>query len=442
VRASWAVALVLSAVGFSTVQSSGAGAQALPWRITKTEWTAADEKGFGDFVAAIARSGCTTTVSCMRSAANLYHESDPASFELHADCAKWVYMLRAYYASKNGLPFSYVSKITGYGDDLRFTETSNTALARRDLIDNGDGIAVIPVLRVLHDQVWTATYRMHPAYETPVEQDFYSPKIQPGSIRPGTAIYDINGHVGLVYEVTADGRILYMDAHPDENVTRSLYGPQFGQSPAKLGGGFKNFRPLKLVGAAQTDDGAYIGGSMVLASNEEIADYSLEQYRGNVPNANADGPGSQFLYNNIPLGLFEYARASMSGGGYAFNPVYELKATLVSLCRDAKDGTPTSVARLQNGFVTLYRDLTEMIALWEKRDLRIVYDGRSLKETLGDVYAAEAQACSMSYADNQGRTIVANLNDIAASTPQTDVRTLISRISDLAPFSGMRPVGY
>ena len=203
-------------------------------------------------MAAIAGSGCTTTISCMRSAANLYHDSDPPSFALHADCAKWVYMLRAYYASKNGLPFSYVSKIAGDAGDLRFSKTSNRALARHDLVDSGGGIDPIPVLQALHDQVWTATYRMDPAAETPVEQDFYSPKIQPGSIRPGTAIYDINGHVGIVYDVTADGRILYMDAYPDEHVSRSFYGPQFGQSPAQLGGGFKNFRPLKLVGATRT----------------------------------------------------------------------------------------------------------------------------------------------------------------------------------------------
>jgi len=437
-----AFALAVSAAGFLTIGSSAADARTLPWRIIKTEWTAADEKGFGDFVAAIAESGCTTTVSCMRSAANLYHDGDPSSFELHADCAKWVYMLRAYYASKNGLPFSYVSKIAGDAGDLRFSETSNRALARRDIIDGGSGIDPVPVLHALHDQVWTATYRMHPAAETPVEQDFYAPKIQPGSIRAGTAIYDINGHVGLIYEVTADGRILYMDAYPDEHVSRSFYGPQFGQSPAQLGGGFKNFRPLKLVGATRTDDGAYVGGSIVLATNQAIADYSLEQYRGNVPSAHGNGPDAQFVYNNIPLGLFEYARASMSGGGFAFNPVYELKATLGSLCQEANEGTKASLARAQSRFVTLYRDLSDMIALWEKRDLRIAYDGRSLKETLGEIYAAQAQACSMRYADNQGRIMVAGLDQIAGRAPETDVRSLIAGMDDLAPFAGMRPVGY
>ncbi|MDE2476594.1 MAG: hypothetical protein KGO48_16190 [Alphaproteobacteria bacterium] len=427
------------AVSFAA--ATGASAQTEPWRITKTEWTAADEKGFGEFVAAIARSGCTTTIACMRSAANIYHESDPGSFEFHADCAKWVYMLRAYYAAKNGLPFSYVSRIRGDGDDLRFTKTSNEALARHDVIDTGDGIATVPLLKLLHDQVWTATYRMNPVDETPFEQDFYSPKIQPGSIRPGTAIYDINGHVGLVYDIAPDGRILYMDAYPDEHVSRSAYGLQFGQSPAELGGGFKNFRPLKLAGAARTGDGYYIGGTVVLAANAEIADYSLEQYRGNIPDANADGPGAQFLYNGIPLGLFEYARASMSNGGFAFNPVYEMKASMVSICRDAREQTPESMIHAQNTLATLRHDLSDMISLWEKRDLRIVYDGRSLKETLWTVYSDGVQACSMRNA-GQGQATLTSLDQFATRSPTTDIRSLISDMSDIAPFAGMRPVGH
>ena len=428
-------------MALSLTAVTAASAQTEPWRITKTEWTAADEKGFGDFVAAIARSGCNTTISCMRSAANIYNESDPGSFEFHADCAKWVYMLRAYYASKNSLPFSYVSRIRGDGDDLRFTRTSNEALARLDLIDTGNGIATVPVLKLLHDQVWTATYRMNPADETPVEQDFYSPKIQPGSIRPGTAIYDINGHVGLVYDIAPDGRILYMDAYPDEHVSRSAYGLQFGQSPAELGGGFKNFRPLKLVGAIRTQDGNYIGGTVVLASNAEIPDYSLEQYRGNIPRANADGPGAKFVYNGIPLGLFEYARAAMSKGGFAFNPVYEMKASMVSICHDAQEQTPESMVHAQNTLANLRHDLSDMISLWEKRDLRIVYDGRSLKETLWTIYSDGVQACAMRYA-GQGQPVLTSLDQFATRSPATDIRALIWGMNDMAPFAGMRPIGY
>src|SRR3954463_2174647 len=314
-----------------------ARAAPLAWHITKTEWSAADEKGFGDFVRKIAESGCTTSVECMRGAGNSYRNSDPVSLVFHADCAKWVYMLRAYYGWKNGLPFSYVDKIEGQGSDIRFSPNSNRALSRHDLVDAGAGIPTDTTLYKIHNQVWSATYRMDPEADGPVIQDFYSPKIQPGSIHAGTAIYDINGHVGIVYDVTTDGRILYMDAHPDETVSRSSYGPQFGQSVARLGGGFKNFRPLKLVGAQRKPDGTYVGGQVVLARNKEIADFSMEQYRGNGPAAKGDGPNARFAYNNASLGLFEYARASMSGGNFAFNPAYELQVTMQSLCHEIKE---------------------------------------------------------------------------------------------------------
>jgi hypothetical protein len=286
-----------------------ASAAPLAWRITKTEWSAADEKGFGDFVRILAESGCKTTVECM-GVANPYRESDSGNLKFHADCAKWVYMLRAYYASKHGLPFSYVDNISGEGDDIRFSQTSNRALSRHDLVDKGAGIAADIALKNIHARVSTATYRMDPSLESPVEQDFYSPKLQPGSIHAGTAIYDTNGHVVIVYEVTADGRILYMDAHPDETVTRGAYGPQIPPSMAKLGGGFKNFRPLKLIGAVKRADGTYAGGHVVLARNDEIADFSLEQYRGAA--GTGDGANPHFSRDGVALDLFGYVRAALS----------------------------------------------------------------------------------------------------------------------------------
>ncbi len=413
-----------------------------PWRIRKTEWTEADETGFGEFVRAIAQSGCTITISCMQSAANLYHDSDPPSFLFHADCAKWVYMLRAYYASKNGLPFSYVSHIAGVGDDLRFSNTSNWAVERHDIVDDGAGIDTVSVLQHLHDEVWSATYRMDPVVQIPVPQDFYSPKIQPGSIRAGTAIYDINGHVTIVYDVTADGSILYMDAHPDETVTRGGYGAHIPKSPAGLGGGFKNFRPLKLEGAQLLPDGTYVGGTIVLAANDAIADFSLEQYRGNAPDAKDNDPSAQFRYNNASLDLYEYARASMSNGGFAFNPVYELEVTMGSLCHDAKDGTREADARVKSGLATLYADLSKMAALWEQRDLRVVYHGSSLKETLAETYAAQEHACVTANSDD-GRGADKNpLDRFERRSPETDIQSLIARIDESAPFAGMRPVGY
>ena len=91
-----------------------------------------------------------------------------------------------------------------------------------------------------------------------------------------------------------DGRIYYMDAHPDFTITRSVYGAQFGHPPARLGGGFKNWRPFRLVGAHRDGEGNLIGGHTVHASNDQIADFSLEQYFGTEPNPKHDEDKAQF----------------------------------------------------------------------------------------------------------------------------------------------------
>jgi hypothetical protein len=406
-----------------------------PWRITKTEWTKADEDGFGEFVRRIAESDCNTTIACMQSAANFYHDSDPP-FLFHADCAKWAYMLRAYYASKNGLPFSYVDKVASDGADPRFAMTSNRVRERRDIVDTGSGADTIAILKAIHDQVSTATFRMDAGAEGAELQDFYSPKIQPGSIHAGTTIYDINGHVMIVSEITADGTIRYVDAHPDESVTRGAYGPQVPDSPQALGAGFKNFRPLQLVGAELRADGSYIGGHVVLTADDAIADFSLEQYRGgDAKNVAGTAP---YSYKGAPLDFYEYVRAAMSNGGFAFNPVYEMEVTMGSLCRDAKAGTPDADARVKAGLAGLHADLSKAADEWAQRDLRVLYQGPSLKQSLAETYAAEEQACTKS--DNG---VEANVLDrFERSSTETDVSSLIAQINDNLPFSGMRPVGY
>ncbi len=121
---------VTALLGTSAAHADGQNAPTGVWYITKSEWTEADEKGFGDFVRAIGHSGCTATVECLRVAANPYRDSDPKSLKFIADCADFPYMLRAYYAWKNGLPFSYVNGVSGKGSDIRF-EGGNHPSSRR-----------------------------------------------------------------------------------------------------------------------------------------------------------------------------------------------------------------------------------------------------------------------------------------------------------------------
>jgi len=424
-----------------------ANAQAA-WRILSDHWTKSDEAGFGRFVAAIGASDCSSSESCLRDEANPFRASDGRFVDIDVDCAKWPYLLRGYYAWKNGLPFGYVERVGGEAGDLRYARTSNRVLSRRSLIDRGPGIDGPAALREMLGSVYSATYRTNAAQRSGLPSDFYAPALQPGSIRPGTVIYDVNGHVGIVWKVDEVGRIFYMDAHPDFTITRSVYGAQFGQSPAQLGGGLKNWRPVRLVGAHR-DAGDLVGGHLVYARDDQIPDFSLVQYAGTEANPDADVRKARFFYKGEELGFYEYVRVAVSGGRTDFNPVYELRASMKTLCNDLndraqyvdldiKDGvadkphparlpanifgsddpnweayaTPSRDARIRAAAAQFYRDLREMIALWVSRDPRIVYDGNFLKSDLAKAYADESQACTISYLNSAKRPVAMTFDDM------------------------------
>lgn len=419
------------------------------WRLVHDHWSAADEAGFARFVQALGESNCSSSQSCLRDPANPFRGSDQKFLDIDTDCAKWPYLLRAYYAWKKGLPFSYVDGIAGSGDE-RHSRDGNRPVSRRDFIDHGEGINGPAAVREVIDTVSSATYRSDAARDGRVLSDFYAPAITPGSIRPGTVIYDTNAHVGIVYKIDADGRIYYMDAHPDFTITRSVYGAQFGQSPAKLGGGLKNWRPQQLVGAHNDGKGHLLGGHIVLAGNDQIADYSLVQYLGTEPNAKTKK--ARFIYDGEEMGLYAYVRTAMSGGKTHYNPLHELKLGLRSLCTDLKDrvgavdgaiskgiqneahpsrlpeniydagedgwwesyATPARDARLRAAFIDLYRQMNGIIGMWVKRDPRIVYDGDDLRADLLAVYDRESQSCDLTYLNTQKRPVKMSLADMPA----------------------------
>jgi hypothetical protein len=423
-----------------------ASAQAAPlnhsWRIVKDHWDASDEAGFGAFVTALGDSGCSSSQSCLRDPANPYRGSDGRFLDVDVDCAKLPYLLRAYYAWKNGLPFSYVDGVSG----SRFGHQPNRIVSRAGVIDHGGGIDGASAIRAMLNNVYSGTFRTDAANDGVLPADFYSPALQPGSIRPGTVIYDTNAHVGIVYRVDGSGRIYYMDAHPDFTISRSVYGAQFGQSPAGLGGGLKNWRPLQLQGA-HWENGALVGGHYALARNSQIGDFSLVQYLGTGAQRN-EAPS--WSYNGVRLGYYEYARVAVSGGKSDFNPVYELQATMGTLCNDLNDraqavnqavangisakphpsaipaniyssddsewesyATPARDARLKAGFVAFRRELARMIGMWLNRDPRIVYDGLDLRRDLLAAYDRQSAACTITYLSSDKRPVPLRFDDIA-----------------------------
>ena len=429
-------ALILCLLGSLAAEA----APAYPWRIVKDHWDASDEAGFGRFITALGDSGCNSSQSCLRDPANPYRGSDRHFLDVDVDCAKLPYLLRAYYAWKNGLPFSYVDGVAG----SRFGHTPNRIVSRSGMIDHGSGIDAPAAIRAMIDNVYSGSFRTDAAQDGAIPADFYAPALQPGSIRPGTVIYDTNAHVGIVYRVDESGRIYYMDAHPDFTISRSVYGPQFGQSSAALGGGLKNWRPLQLVNARR-ENGALVGGHYTFARNAQIADFSLVQYLGT-----EGGDRARWRYRGAALGYYEYARVAVSGGRTDFNPLYELQATMGTLCNDLEDrreavnqavangisarlhpseipaniyssedgtwesyATPSRDARLKAGFVAFRRDLARMIALWLNRDPRIIYDGPDLKRDLLAAYDRQSQQCTITYLSSDKRPVPLTFDDIA-----------------------------
>ena len=286
-------------------------------------WTAQDEREFADFVTAIGESGCRTVNSCLHGAGNPFRASDSPDIAFESDCADLPYVLRAYFAWKRGLPFSYERDVEprGHTRDIRYTRNGNAVVARTDVLSySTSGYALLNDVR---DAISSASYRIHPDLETPTEPDLYSPVVSSKSIRPGTLIYDPNGHVATIYRVDPDGRINYIDAHPDSSVTRGFYDERFVRSRPGMGAGFKNWRPLRLMDAVRRPDGVLIGGHVVLARNEDISDFSDEQFfgTGKHPVDDADWALGGFALNGESMDYYDFVRARLAGGRLEFDPV-------------------------------------------------------------------------------------------------------------------------
>ncbi|HKD21016.1 MAG TPA: hypothetical protein VKB71_03335, partial [Rhizomicrobium sp.] len=255
-------------------------AQSFRMVVRYDRWTDADERAYSEFIQAIGDSQCRTVDSCLHGLWNPFGAGDPDDVYFHSDCAELPYVLRTYFAWKRGLPFSYEREVAPRGetDDIRYTVSGNQVMARGDVITgSGSGYTLIDTVR---GAITSASYRIHPDLETPYEADMYSPAIDPKSIRPGTMVYDPNGHVAIIYRVFPNGRMEYFDAHPDESITRGFYDERFVRARPAMGAGFKNWRPLVLVGAKRRKDGVYVGGHVEPAANKDIPDYSDEQYFG------------------------------------------------------------------------------------------------------------------------------------------------------------------
>ena len=436
--------------------SEASAAAAERWRITKEVWSEADERGYSEFVEAIGKADCWNVDDCFESTANPYRHRH-GYFSFRADCADFPYLFRAYYAWMNGLPFAFQNGVlpqSGWTRDIRYTRAGNRVVSRKAVPATANGINAASVLIDLRSAISTGSYRHHAAADNQTNfTDMYSPRISREAIRPGTIVYDVNGHVVLVWRVEDDGRVLTLAAHPDNSVSRSFYGRNFLRTHPKLGTGFKEWRPIQLVGARRLQDGTLVGGHIEALPNQALPHFSLMQYVGTETTDSSQRTLDQwrqatFARNGEPLDYYHFVRAAMARGNLVMDPVNEIRSSMRSLCYDIRARKQAVDAAIANGidhkagpnrlpqniygtfgywefYSTPSRDARLKTAMLEQRDhiealinmhaqgaSTVSYTGANLIGDLISTYDEESADCMTYYTRSNGTHTSMSINDV------------------------------
>ncbi len=449
-----------------TLLAEGIQAQTGDWKIKKVEWTPADEKAYSEFVSligkAVEKRECNSFQSCLKHPNNPYRGTDSDNLKVFADCAKLSYDLRGYFAWKNGLPFSVADemelrKVEGNGGDLRYSKFGNDVVSRLDFLPrqkNGAWKfvnAVQALNETIPNAVFSANFRFH--YENSDDDilftDFYPVDISREGIRPGTNIYDPNGHVAIVYKVTEDGKIYFIDAHPDNSLTSGLFGTKFVRSNPGQGAGFKNFRPLKLAGARfEASLGSYVGGKIKPAKNADLSDYDIVQFFGTDRKPRTDWGKGPFQSDGVTYGYYDYLRVKLSIGNLKLDPVNEIQSLTLDLCQTIQDrieaiaaalhsgvqakphparlpdniygtsgeweeySTPSRDARLKTTFVELKQLSSDLFDMYQKHDPRLVYSGSDIKQDMLASYQKVSGSCKITYKKSNGENVALTVDQV------------------------------
>lgn len=434
--------LLLVCVG---VVAPAHAAHELTWKIKKSQWSAADDQAYSSFIQKLGESSCATTGACLDSEANPYRARNPSFVKsVSSDCSRFPYLLRLYFAFMNDLPFSYVSDVSARGrsGDITQSPEGNTVVSRRSV---KAGTTLRKAISEMMSLTSSGMYRVSPREDVKsknVFPDFYPVALERSSIRPGTLIYDPNGHVAMVYKVDPFGRVRFMDAHPDNSITRGTYGERFARARSALGAGLKNWRPITLTSS----------GEIVGAKNAEIADYSLIQYTGTHPSTDPEWEWRQnrFVEDGLDYQFYDYLRLKLSESKLRFDPIQETRDLLEGLCFDLRDrvdsvqeaiqngvadkdhpttipaniygsegewgvfSTPSRDARLKLAFLETEQKLKQFLKLVGVSSDRVIYNGsvEDLRLELSALVEDSYESCRLSYRNSRGDEQSFSLADI------------------------------
>ena len=427
----------------------------LTWQIKNTVWTKKFESSYEEFIATLGKAKkegyCHTTNSCLKNArANpRFYNLNPTNLRnVFADCADLPYTLRAYFSWMNDLPFSYpstltpvnsfISKITpagffkwsrggnGGNGDIRYNRLGNSIVEKKYVV-NGDNINT--VLDEVGSAISTASFRTNAKNNTVSKlfRDTYPIDISKNAIKPGTILYDPNGHIAVVFEVSKNGKIFLIDAHPDNSLTAITYGEKFSRTSIEIGGGFSNWRPF-----------SDINGEISATPNEQLPDYSLLQFQ----------KSKIFNFKDKEMSYYEYVRNKLSVGELIYKPVTEVRELLEEICYDVKErfsavnesiatglqnkehplqlpvniygtdgdwenfSSPSRDARLKASIREGRNLITKMIEGHKNADPTILYDGQDLVGDLNAAYTTNTQQCIINIKKSNGTTTSINLDTI------------------------------
>ncbi|MBC7457902.1 MAG: hypothetical protein H7235_06465 [Bdellovibrionaceae bacterium] len=454
---------------------------AMPWVVKKTEWSKADEALFSEFIKKLGYSQCNTTDKCLSEESNLLRTEEDMLFTHYSDCADFPYYLRSYFAYKNNLPMTMISSFIQA--PLTEQQLQSNAIERQRAFDqDGDaGVAKfdqrvadnrysrngnIPEAKMnipsasgrtfdfavvgprIMDQVSSGTMRMIKTIPGYPETDFYSPQVSKASIKPGTVLYNVSGHVAIVYDITEKGEILFIDAHPDNSVSRGVFNPDFPVVRSTYGGNFKNFRPIRVKNPVMDASGVIIKGSVVAASDSELTNVSLEQYEGSEKNA-AGLPVFKLAATDLKgVNFYDWVKFKLSGGKFRLDPIVEMKNEMAQLCQASQDRIAAVQAAVDNQVYLkshpsqLPQNIFGADGEWESysspgRDLRlklkilsipesakqwmaravshdplISYAGNNLKLDLIMAYRQSVEICKINYKNSVGQTVTIGLDKL------------------------------
>lgn len=454
------------------------------WTVVHETWSPEHEQKYSEFIRGIGQANCNSIDTCLIDPnINPYRDVIDLQAFHYTDCADFPYYLRAYFAYKMQLPFSFgmeleanpfsedqltriendrkkaiengkLEEFESKLKDTRYSRNGNSFKTRFNAPSSGGSARYFfsdnerekpATSSVIHNQISSGSMRMLSTPDGKPMADFYSPRLEPGSIRPGTVVYRPDGHVAMVYDVTPEGKILLIDSHPDNSLSRKTFDAGFWNNSTSnpvQGWGFKNWRPFKLMDVKRSKDGIITKARFQFARDEEIEDYSLDQYYGNLPNQIQDWKKrDRFIADGRYVDWFDFLNFKMSNGTYSLDPLVEFQTSLTNICSSlqrrvdsvnkalaegldkakhpeklptnifATEGdwesfsTPASDLNIRNQVLVTIQNLKNYMRKYVNQDPRLSYRGSNLKQDLIKKYAQVNASCRFSYQNSKGQVV-------------------------------------